>query len=323
MPITSCSPTSSRSPLSFAALLRHIVHAILGAVNPALRWCRRPSLRRCAALLACGLALAACKEPLYSNLSEQEANDVYATLSRAGIPAEKQAVDEKSWGISIDGSDIAAAMEALNRAGLPRERFASLGELFKRDGIVPTPTEERVRFLYGVSQELAHTLNEVDGVISSRVHIVMPENDPLAEKTKPSSASVFIKHRADVDLQPMLPAIRSLVLRSVEGLTHDTVFVSLFPADVTMGQASPSPTVPLLGSSALGIRVPRAVAGWLDPLLMLVAVALLAALAWFFWKRQQRPATAPAKIRSAPSPSGLPRAAATAATAPPLRRTDR
>jgi type III secretory pathway lipoprotein EscJ len=35
---------------------------------------------------------------------------------------------------------------------------------------------------------------------------VIPQNDPLAEENKVASASVFIKHRIDVDLQPMLPA---------------------------------------------------------------------------------------------------------------------
>lgn len=234
----------------------------------------RPSrLLRLLAFVLVACALAGCKEPLYTQLTEQEANEVFAVLARNGIEAEKSAVGDKGWGIGVYPADIPAAMDALGAAGLPRNRFATLGEMFKREGIVATPTEERVRFMYGVSQELSNTLTGIDGVIAARVHLVMPQNDPLAEKNKVSSASVFIKHRLDVDMQPMLPAIKSLVLRSVEGLTFDTVFVSFFPAEKPMAAGAVSPQAPLFG-----VRLPASLAAWLNPLLgaMLLASGALA-----------------------------------------------
>ena len=116
-------------------------------------------------------------------------------------------------------------------------------------------------------------------MVAARVHIVIPQNDPLAENVKPSSASVFIKHRADVDLQPMLASIRSLVLRSVEGLSHDTVYVSLFPAE---------PPLPARGepvySPVLGLTVPRGVATWLTPLLWVLLIGAPLLLGWLFYR---------------------------------------
>ena len=212
--------------------------------------------------------LAGCKEILYSQLGEQEANEMIAVLASNGVNVSKTFA-EKHWGIEVASSQIPLAMQVLTREGLPRSRYASLGDMFKREGIVSTPTEERIRFIHGVSQELSRTLSMIDGVLAARVHIVLPQNDPLADRAKPSSASVFIRHRTDMDLQGSLTSIKSLVVRSVEGLSHDSVYVTLFPAE----RVALSPPAPA-ADTILGIPVPRAV-------LELLTLAAIAALLLF------------------------------------------
>ncbi len=228
------------------------------------------------------LSLAGCKQVLYSQLSEQEANEILSVLALAGVDVEK-AVNEKHWAIEVAGHDIPIAMQVLAREGLPRSRFTSLGDMFKREGIVSTPTEERVRFIHGVSQELSRTLTMIDGVLAARVHIVLPQNDPLADRVKPSSASVFIRHRAEADMQSSLTAIKSLVVRSIEGLTHDNVYVSLFAANRAIATPVAVPKTFFLGLpvshvQAQGLRLFFAVSGFL---LLLVLV--------FVWFKFARP----------------------------------
>jgi len=184
--------------------------------------------------------LAGCKKELYGNLTEASVNEMTLALLERGVPADKSTADGgKTYSLQVDDNDMVRAMEVLRDRGLPHEKFDDLGTLFKKDGLVSTPIEERVRFIYGLSQELPDTLSQIDGVMTARVQIVIPSNDPLAETVKPSSASVFIKYRAGLQLDALVPQIKNLVVHSVEGLSYDQVSVTGVITDHTDIEAPP------------------------------------------------------------------------------------
>lgn len=182
-------------------------------------------------LAALLLLLAACKVDLYAGLNERDANDMLAVLLRQGIPAEKGVGAEGTYVLKVEQSRFSEAVEALKMQGFPREPFASIGEVFKKEGLISSPLEERVRFVYALSQELSATLSEIDGVLSARVHIVLPDNALSTGKLTPSSAAVFIRHAADAPLDRLVPQIKMLVTNSIEGLSYDKVSVVLFPVE--------------------------------------------------------------------------------------------
>ena len=235
-------------------------------------------LSRLLPALVLALALAGCKTGLYSGLNETEANEIVAALSAGNIDARKERPDGTDWQVQVDEGSIGPALALLGAQGLPHERFASMGDMFQKQGLVSTPSEERMRYIYAVSQELSQTLRSIDGVVSARVHVVIPATDPMSDKIRPSSAAVFIKHRPDVDLRLLAPAVKDLVAHSIEGLTPDQVSLSLFEAP-----RAAAPAVAVVAAAAdgaperliLGLLSPRAVVV-LMLLLMLAAVALMA-----------------------------------------------
>lgn len=182
-------------------------------------------------LLLAALSLAGCgKQEVYGKLTETSANEMIAVLHQAGIEASKVAGEKEMWGVAVAQSDFARAVETLRAHGLPHENFDSLGSVFKKEGFTSTPLEERARLIYGLSQELSRTISDIDGVVQARVHLTMPEADPLSREAKPSAASVFVKYRTGFDLRSQTGAIKALVTNAIDGLTYDRVSVVMVPA---------------------------------------------------------------------------------------------
>ncbi|NYH19157.1 type III secretion system inner membrane ring lipoprotein SctJ [Paraburkholderia bryophila] len=187
-------------------------------------------MRRALIVLPALLLLAGCKTSLFEGLDEDQANHIVAALSHHGITGYKDRNADKTWNVSVDDDDAVIATELASAYALPRGGHANLGELFSRQGLISSPEEDRVRYVYGLSQELSETLEKMDGVLLARVHIVLPEKDPMdpAQDTLPS-ASVMMRYRSDYNLDLLRDRIRAIVAGSVEGLTPARVSLTLLP----------------------------------------------------------------------------------------------
>lgn len=193
---------------------------------------------RFVAVLGLLLAVAGCKAELYSGMSEREANEMVAALLTAGIPASKSAGAE-GQSIMVDDARFADAMAVLDARGLPARQYASMGDVFQKEGLVSSPTEERARMIYALSQELSRTIAEIDGVLSARIHVVLPESDMLGRDVKPSSASVFVRYAPGSNVQDYSAQIKLLVANSIEGLLYDNITVVMVPAAASEQQVAP------------------------------------------------------------------------------------
>lgn len=180
--------------------------------------------------------LSACSEKvtLQAGLTDSEANEITALLNKNGMDARKSSSKEGIV-LSVAESDISRATRAMMAAGLPRKKSTNLGNIFKKDGMISTPLEERARYIYGLSAELEATLQQFDHVISARVHVVLPERIAPGEPIQPSSAAVFIKYQPPFDEDAAIPKMRNLVASSIPGLSGEEgkakVSVVMVPAE--------------------------------------------------------------------------------------------
>ena len=228
-----------------------------------------------AVLLAVALTACGNKVELMASMPESDANEVLAALSGAGISAQKISGKEGMVGLSLDAAEVGRAVDLLRAKGLPRERYAGMGEVFKKEGLISSPLEERARYIYALSQELRGTLTQIDGVLAARVHVVLPERGSAGDPNTPSSAAVFIKHQEGYNLDTVQPQIRKLVTNSIPSLTPDKVSIVL----ITAQTPPPSPTA-TRPEAASGVPL-GTVIGLL--VVLLFSLGATGFMAWKFW----------------------------------------
>ncbi len=221
-------------------------------------------------LLTWLLAGCGARVELLAAVPEADANEVIAALVNAGIEATKVPGKEGMVGVKVDQAMAARAVDTLRVAGLPREHFSGLGQVFRKDGLISSPLEERARYLSALSQDLSSTLTRIDGVLFARVHLVLPERGRANEADTPSTAAVFIKHQKDANLELLQPQVRRMVVNSIPDLTSERVSIVLIPS------AANQQSIQLVWSTLYGMRVE---ADALTPLTLLIHVLGALALA--------------------------------------------
>ncbi|CDG82326.1 type III secretion system inner membrane ring lipoprotein SctJ [Janthinobacterium agaricidamnosum] len=177
------------------------------------------------ALYCCVFAMAmltACSNQvnLQTGLNDADANEILSLLTRSGVDAQK-VTGKDGVTLTVDAGDLSRATMSMRQAGLPRRNLSNLGAIFKKEGMISTPLEERVRYIHGLAEELEDTVQQFDHVIAARVHVVLPERVAPGEPVQPSSAAVFVKYYAPIDEDTLLPRIRNLVASSIPGLSGE------------------------------------------------------------------------------------------------------
>jgi type III secretion protein J len=193
-----------------------------------------------ALMLAAGILTGCSKSPLYTDLTEIQANEVQAALLSAHIDAQKaQMTKAKGWSIAVAHDEIPNAMAVLGAAGLPRQSLRTLGDVFPKESFVSSPLEERARYIFALSQEVQQTLMQLDGIVDARVHIALPERSLLDDKPQSASASVVIIERPGANLELRETDIKAIVTDGIEGLKDvNRVTVKFFTRHAAAGVAT-------------------------------------------------------------------------------------
>ena len=202
--------------------------------------------------LVFSLLLAGCgREILLRDLTERDANEIVGVLYASSIEARKMSdAKGKSFSVEVGSTDFARAVAVLRALGLPKSPRTNLNEVFRSTGFAPTPFEERVRYLFGLAQEIERTISLMDGVLQTRVHVVTPDGASKIVDLQQSKASIFVSYDDRYDIELLVPRIRKLVSDSIEGLSPNRVELLAIPSRVDLRQVSEVPI-----SKVLGVRI--------------------------------------------------------------------
>jgi flagellar M-ring protein FliF len=159
---------------------------------------------------------------LFSNLSSEDAATVTNRLKEDKVP----------YKISADGKTIYVPDESLSD-----ERVAIAGsgllkgggtgyELFDRTNFGMTEFQEKLDKTRAVEGELQRTIDGLNEVDTSRVHIATPDQSLYSSSQEPTTASIAIKTKPGQDLSSQeVKGITMLVSNAVEGLKPDNVTI--------------------------------------------------------------------------------------------------
>jgi type III secretion protein J len=190
----------------------------------------------CLAVLTTGCL----RQELVSGLDERESQEIIVLLEEHGLDGVREVVAQEraapTWTVSVRGGEgnRVLAWKVMQENGLPREKVQGLGDVFAEQGMIPTSTQEKAKILVGLSGEMSRTLRSIKGVVDARVHVVLPEDNPLVDeesRAKPS-ASVLIKHHGDKPPISQSDVLR-LVSKGVEGLKEDQIAVVFHKVEQT------------------------------------------------------------------------------------------
>ena len=139
------------------------------------------------------LLLTGCDEQIIHDLSEQDANRVLSRLSSADLGAHKVIQSDGRWAIAVPKDFIVPALSFLetNRVLSPR---SSQNNLSAKGGLIPSREEQWFRYERSVSQSIEDSLAAIVGVLEARVHLNLPETDPLfgTKKAESGTGSVLL-----------------------------------------------------------------------------------------------------------------------------------
>ncbi|MHC4154284.1 MAG: flagellar basal-body MS-ring/collar protein FliF [Planctomycetota bacterium] len=187
------------------ALLTAIVltFAIVGAL--AVHWARRPDMRM-----------------LYQELSPEEAAKITDKIGEQGISYELRG---GGTAIYVPREQVYQLRLDMAKEGLPSGTQGGY-KIFDDQKIGISPLVQSVNVGRALQEELAKSIQMLDGVVHARVHIVRSEQTVFTSEQGKTTASVVLRLRPGHKLSKVnVSAITHLVAGSIEGLVAENVTV--------------------------------------------------------------------------------------------------
>jgi len=159
---------------------------------------------------------------LYRDIAPEEAAKITEKISEKGITYQLQdggttiyAPKDKIYQLRLD----------MAKEGLPTGQQRGY-KLFDDEKIGISPFVQNVNLQRALQEELAKSIQMIDGVVHARIHIVSPQKTLFTSQGSETSASVVLRLRPGFRLSAVnIAAITHLIAGGVEGLKSENVTV--------------------------------------------------------------------------------------------------
>jgi flagellar M-ring protein FliF len=159
---------------------------------------------------------------LFSNLSTEDAGKIIARLEEKKIFYKISASGDS---ILVPAENVSKLRLELASSGLPQSGGVGF-EIFDRKSFGVTDFVQQVNYQRALQGELSRTINSLDEIQQSRVHIVVPRKSLFIESQAKPEVSVVIKLKPGGRLRvSQVEGIAHLVAASIEGLHPEEVTI--------------------------------------------------------------------------------------------------
>ncbi|MGO9137344.1 MAG: flagellar basal-body MS-ring/collar protein FliF [Syntrophales bacterium] len=159
---------------------------------------------------------------LFSNLNSEDAGNIVGRLQEKKIPYKMSAAGDS---VLVPSEKISEMRLELASSGLPQGGGVGF-EIFDNKPLGATEFVQQLNYQRALQGELSRTINGLDEIQQSRVHLVIPKKSLFIEDQKKPTASVIVKLKSGRTLRPpQIEGIVHLVASSVEGMNPSDVMV--------------------------------------------------------------------------------------------------
>jgi len=202
------------------ALLIAIVLTCVAAGGLFTHWARRPDMRM-----------------LYQSVAPEEASTITEKINEKGIAYELR---NGGTSIYVPKENVYQLRLDMAKEGLPTNEQGGY-RIFDDEKIGISPFVQSVNLKRALQEELAKSIQMIDGVVHARIHIVTSEQTLFTSDAGKTTASVVLRLRPGYRLSALnIASITHLVSGSVEGLLADNVTVVDSQGRLLSGESDPT-----------------------------------------------------------------------------------
>ena len=160
---------------------------------------------------------------LATGLAPTETGQAEQTLAGAGIAYR---VATGGTEIDVPAGEVSQARIALAEKGVLGDNSSQNGfSVFNKTSLGTTDFQQQVQYQQALQTEIAQTIDQIQGVNSSNVELVLPDDSLFATQTSKATAAVLVNGGSSLDA-PTIQGIAHLVASSVKGLNVGDVTIT-------------------------------------------------------------------------------------------------